>query len=123
MTHLCHVWIMHLCFISYVLFCKRLFGNGHPSSYTHTQMPLWFKEYSHQRQNVAVSFGVVQRLIRGAERLTPLVVSLVARCAEPLRPRVPSAPAVILLVLALSFIREPADTREPGTGGRGPSSR
>ena len=67
------------CFLAtHVSFCKRLPGNSHPSPYTHTQMPLWFEEDSHQGQTVAGSIGVAQSRIVRAQRLTPPVFGLVA---------------------------------------------
>ena len=44
------------CLLStHVLFCKRLSGNGHASSLTHTQVPLWLETDSHQGLTFAAS--------------------------------------------------------------------
>ena len=58
-------------------------------------MPLAFEKDSLQGLPVAGSIGVAQSRIGRAQRLTPPVFGLVARRAEPLRPRVPSAAEVI----------------------------
>ena len=58
-------------------------------------MPLWFENDSHQGLTVAGSIGVAQSGISRAHRLTPPVFGLVARRAEPLRPRLPSAAEAI----------------------------
>ena len=58
--------------------CMRLSGNGHPTLYTHTQMPLWFKKDAHQGLTAAGSICAAQICIGRAQRVTPPILGLVS---------------------------------------------